>query len=276
MNLKFDSISAEQHAYLPEGARNLIWDVFFASRQRGISLDYHFPWLLDEERIACVTLSREFNGVLETQAALVIKKQHIEIVGTVGLIGLVCVDVKHRGRGLSTRLIRAAEEYAKRASLNALLLWTTKPDVYEKVGFTIDSIDLYGTARKATASLHIGAGDISLANIRVEKRNNGGVPAFANEVIEFSTGSASVTACKTNQGLSLAEWHGDPQEIVALINNCFPNVWQINAAEYSPLIPALQGNGYSLDLRPGATRMVLGLTLTNQQPIPYIKLLDRI
>lgn len=271
-----DSIKAEEHRHLPKGARSLIWDVFFASRQRGISLEYHFPWLLDEERMTCITIGSDSNGVLKTQAALVIRNQYIEPIGLVGLVGLVCVDVKHRGQGLSTHLVRLAIDYAKRTSLKALVLWTTKPAVYEKTGFTIDSIDLYGTVRKTAAILTTNTAKSAQASIHIEKRNNGGVPAFADEVIEFSTGSASVTACKTRQGLSLVDWSGDQQEILSLIDRVFPDQWQINAQQASPLVPALQRHGYALDLRPGATRMVRKLTLADQQQIPYIAILDRI
>ncbi|MFX7844805.1 hypothetical protein ABTK14_21385, partial [Acinetobacter baumannii] len=87
---------------------------------------------------------------------LVIKEETLPDVGTVGLVGLVCVDDAFRGSGLSHQLLSAATDLGKEKPYDGLVLWTNKPNVYVKHGFTVDSHDRYGTVRKRAATGRVG------------------------------------------------------------------------------------------------------------------------
>jgi GNAT superfamily N-acetyltransferase len=271
-----DAIQVEELPVLSEDARALIWDVFFTSRERGVSLEYHFPWLSDKEQVTCLAIKGSLCGKEVVQAALVIKKYDVEAFGRVGLVGLVCVHEKCRGRGLSTLLIKHAIEKGRRDSLQALVLWTTKPDVYYRNGFSVDMVDYFGSVRKNTIDASINKTQVGNRYIYEKSRNDGGVPAFANEVVEFFTEQASITICNAKQTPSLVGWSGDTKKTVELIDQVLPSFWHINAAKDSPLIAALGECGYLLELSPGAARMVCMLNQLANQKIPYIEILNRI
>lgn len=274
--MNHESLKVTENICASDGAKKLIWNVFFESRQRGISLDFHFPWLDDGKQVACLTIDETKFGASQTWAALIIKKQHVDGLGEIGLVGMVCVDPAHRGQGLSTRLMQSAEAYAKKTALKALVLWTTKPAVYEKAGYTKDSQDLYGTVCKSRAgSVRQTAASVK-TGIRQMHHHSGGVPAFAEEVIQFSTTVASVTICKSRQSTTLAEWSGGINDTLSLIEHMLPEAWQLNAPQNALLIPALQKHGYTFDLRPGALRMIRRISLPKAAQIPYITILQRI
>ncbi|MGC7532638.1 hypothetical protein ACPWML_26830, partial [Pandoraea pneumonica] len=78
---------------VPPAARALIWKVFFSSRGRGVDLPTHYPWIGDSTRVTSILISKDgSNDKRVTAATLVIKEETLPDVGTVGLVGLVCVD----------------------------------------------------------------------------------------------------------------------------------------------------------------------------------------
>lgn len=52
-----------------------------------------------------------------------------------GLVGSVCTDPEHRGRGLASALLEAAEERAAELGCDGLLLWADDPEFYRRRGF---------------------------------------------------------------------------------------------------------------------------------------------
>jgi GNAT superfamily N-acetyltransferase len=276
--LNYEALKISQSHRVSEGAKRLIWEVFFVSRQRGISLSVHFPWLDDDrQKVTCLTLEKVEGGVTRVCAALVIKHQHIDGLGVVGFVGMVCVAPDHRGHGLSTRLMEGAWDYAKNAKLGALVLWTNQPGVYEKVGFFVDSQDLYGTVKQAMAPTVSREGAIRKdGDIRQQRLRTYGVPPFADEVIEFSDGDVAVTLCKSKSGVTLADWHGDTERLISIIEQVLPDAWQINIRQDAPLLEVLHKHNYRMDLRPGAVRMLRRISLPDAESIPYINILQRI
>jgi len=276
--LNYESLKISQSHGVSEGAKKLIWEVFFESRQRGISLSFHFPWLDDHrQKVACLTLEEVDEGGARVCAALVIKQQHIDGLGVVGLVGMVCVAPDHRGRGLSTRLMEAARAYAEDAKLGALVLWTNQPGVYEKVGFVIDSQDLYGTVKQVmgtTVSLESSIRKVD--GISKQSLHTHGVPPFADDVIEFSDGNVTVTICQSKRGITLADWCGDTERLISLIERVLPDAWQLNILKDAPLLEVLHKHNYKMDLRPGAVRMLRRISMQDNATIPYINILQRI
>jgi GNAT superfamily N-acetyltransferase len=275
--MKCKNQKINEHHYVTDGAKNLIWQVFFQSKQRGINLSTHFPWLEEpEQKITCLTIEEESNQVIRTIATLVIRKKCISDIGNIGLVGMVCVDPDFRGYGLSTHLIQGAKDYSISAGIFGLILWTSHPKVYEKVDFFIDGQDLFGTIENKSTLTGLTLLDIELSNISVSHANNIGVPAFAVEVIEYSSNQATITICKTNIGVTLVKWVGATNAVLALIHRVLPKIWQLNVCQNDPLIKALHIHGYSLDLKPGAVRMALSTSSNMIMKIPYINILERI
>jgi len=276
--LNYESLKISQSHGVSEGAKKLIWEVFFESRQRGISLSFHFPWLDDDkQKVACLTLGEVVDGVARVYAALVIKQQHIDGLGVVGLVGMVCVAPDHRGQGLSTRLMEAARAYAVNAKLGALVLWTNQPGVYEKVGFVVDSQDLYGTVKQVMATTVRREDSIGKVDgISKQRLHTHGVPPFADDVIEFSDGNAAVAICLSNGGVTLADWCGDAERLVSLIEQVLPDTWQLNILQDAPLLEVLHRHNYKMELRPGAVRMLRRISMPDTVTIPYINILQRI
>lgn len=274
--INLDNIKSSQRSYVTVNAKKLIWDVFFATRSRGINLEYHFPWINDNKFVTCFSLEISNYGRLETLATLIIKKEKIETIGWVGLIGLVCVHPQFRGNGLSSHLMKLAEGYGRNSSLKALILWTTKQEVYRDQGYFEDMRDYFGTVTKVSPLQASEVENNKIYDINLKGCNEDGVPAFASDVIKFSKGLASFTVCKTFTGLLLVEWAGDFQDVITIIEKMLPDQWSINVSEDSEMISILKKNGYKVDLQPGAVRMVRMLTQEKFYDLPYIGILKRI
>jgi GNAT superfamily N-acetyltransferase len=265
------------HHGVPPAARALIWKVFFSSRGRGVDLPTHYPWIGDSTRVTSILISKDgSNDERVTAATLVIKEETLPDVGTVGLVGLVCVDDAFRGSGLSHQLLSAATDLGKEKPYDGLVLWTNKPNVYVKHGFTVDSHDRYGTVRKRAATGRVGLLCHGLAGITVEDRSSQGVPAFAQSVMAFSNHTASITVLRTQQGCTLIEWTGNWDAIFQLIDRALPDEWNLNAPEDSGIYVELINRGYSSNLQMSSQRMVSNLSGKDFSNFPYISLLNRI
>jgi GNAT superfamily N-acetyltransferase len=261
---------------ISEGARQLIWHTFFESRNRGISFDAHFPWSDQKSSVICVSLERSDDALAPVISTLVILRKRLESGRDIGMIGLVCVQPEFRNQGISTLLLTHAMDRAKREGLDALLLWTQKPDVYAKVGFATDSRDLFGTVSKGARSKKWAESSDHPSVVPANSVRSGSIPPFADEVLEFCTPAARLTCCKSQQGLTLVEYCGEVNSVMQLIDSSLPDRWMLNTPEGSTLIPALVSQGYQLDLKPGAVRMSLALNPSSNLPIQNVPFLERI
>ena len=261
---------------IPPDAIRLMWQVFFASRNRGISPEFHFPWIHDRHNLNCVCTVVDDGSIRTTAAALILRHRPHSSGKKLGLIGLVCVAEKFRGLGLSTRLLEQTVELAKSQQLSHLVLWTTKPEVYEKLGFEADSTDMFGLVTRIGSR----ASEVELTKNAavgpVKEALLDGAPAFAKEVVRYSSfNGASISVCKSNSTQTLVEHAGPMDLVINLIDQVMPDTWNLNVPEHAPIIEALNHNGYDTSLKPSAVRMTLALDESDRQPgtIPF---LDRI
>lgn len=266
------------HAGIPPAAQQLLWDVFFVSRNRGVNLETHFPWIQETTGTTCITMNRSADLSLESiVASLVIRETTIAAVGQIGMLGLVCVKEENRGQGLSSRLLFEAIKVSKSKQLNALVLWTNKPEVYEKLGFVVDSSDKYGQVYKPHKKRTVSAIVYSKAMGRGGGRNTAcGIPAFAKEIFTFKTQKASLTALRVPNGISVTEWHGDWDSLFELIENALPENWMINASETSEIFNEFDKRSYVYKVHNSSLRMSKKLSKNYLPHIPYVPLLDRI
>lgn len=254
-------------------AIHLMWRVFFASRNRGVSPEFHFPWIHDKHGLHCVCTYAETSQPPVVVAALVLRQRALEQGGRIGLIGLVCVAEEFRGRGLSTQLLELAIKQAKSLQLSHLVLWTTKPEVYEKLGFQVDSTDMFGTVKRRRAS-HAPRSAAHATNAVVVTPLDG-APAFAREVVRYATATATITVCKSSTTETLVAHTGSMDEVMALIDQVMPDEWNLNTPAHAPIIETLSQYGYEPTLKPSAVRMDLPLT-GGSSHVGNIPFLDRI
>jgi GNAT superfamily N-acetyltransferase len=250
----------------------LVWDVFFKSRDRGISLDAHFPWLESSDSWYVVI---KFN--LKVVGGLVVKKINLKIKNdAAGIVGLVCVDEKYRCRGYLKLMLDLAITEAKNRKYNYLILWTEKSKLYRKFGFEINDDSFYGWAEK----------DIFLSNKNLKiycsdwpaNNNERGIPPFANKCTQYSTDVANITVISDSLGPILAEWSGGNFNVLDIIRNILPKKYRLNIFASDSLHYSLIENGWTLSLVPSQLQMVLKLFPSAS---PYaaaykLRVLDRI
>ncbi|WP_248730779.1 GNAT family N-acetyltransferase [Pseudomonas sp. MWU13-2517] len=258
----------------PESARTLFWEVFFASRGRGIDLVTHFPWLAREENVSCIEFinPEEQN---ETLAALVVRSLDIGSGNSIGLVGLVCVAEQWRGKGLASRLMARAIEFAERENLGALVLWTQKPEVYVSQGFVIDQEDRFGSVEcviEHSVKLDYATNDWPDSTSLLTR----GLPPFAIRGQVISNENARIIVLASNSGLTVAEWEGNSRDVVDLMMASMPPRWSLNSAQDDPLIAELEKSGVALNLQSAAVRMVKYLSGRTAVELPNIKFLDRV
>lgn len=263
---------------IPRAYGELVWQVFFASRQRGIDLGTHFPWMLPSEQPGRWVATLEEGG--ETIAGLVVKvldgskQQH-------AAIGLVCVRPERQGQGWGRQLLSLSIAAAREAGISALTLWTGKPEVYAMHGFEIDDNGLFGwvhstagTARHRTSTCRQWPWPDDLeAGSRVR-----GLPAYAQLAVRVvsTRESAELIVIQDVSGLALAEWQGDDEAVVELLTNTMPISWRLNALNADTLPAALTRAGAGLQLQPSRLQMWLSLTPTPRVKRSTQRLLDRI
>lgn len=265
-------------AGVPDPIRVLLWDVFFSSRGRGVSLSVHFPWLDNEEDIFCIgILDSEPTRTKKVIAALVVKRIHLSTCRSIGLIGLVCVAEEWRGNGFSSQLMSEATNFGKKINLDALVLWTQKPDVYIGHDFVLDGQDMFGYVRQRKVK-HCDIAFSSevwpdLASIRTQQ----GLPPFAKSGRLISTELASAVVLDAQDGsVTLAKWCGQNEDVVDLLESTLPDEWGINISEGDGLVLELQKRDFEVDLKPAAVRMVKNLKNSPMPELKIIEFLDRV
>lgn|GEM_PF-520927 len=264
------------HRGLPSHAQALAWNVFFQSRGRGIDLLTHYPWVDDTASITSIVVETGAGNEKAAVAALVLKQESLPDGRNIGLVGLVCVSPEFRGRQLSSRLLSAAAEVARNKSLDALVLWTNKPDVYINHGFAVDSEDRYVMVSSRAEDGIARTFRPDPAGIEATDRSDRGVPAFATRVLVFDSGDASITVLPAMQGYTLADWTGDWEAVFQLIERVLPDRWNLNAPAGSTIFDALGKRGYRQESAPGPLRMIHALSGQRATDLPYIPLLNRI
>lgn len=260
---------ANVHERVPIGARELIWEVFFASRCRGLNLETHFPWLNDEVVVTVTLADPQAPDHSETVAALVLKADPVQ---RIGLVGLVCVREDCRGIGLSSVLLNKASEVAGGRGIDCLVLWTNKPEVYISQGFAVDSNDVFGTVKLK----QYAAGKPSLDVRRSDEVLRCGIPAFATGIERYASDDAVLTLLRTPNGMSVVAWSGTRDAVADLFEQVLPAEFSLNAQDGDSLLEELSSREHVLTMCPSSFRMVKWLPPDDARAIPYINLLDRI
>lgn len=240
----------------PEGYKTLLWDVFFVSRGRGLTLAQHFPWL-DGFDANCWFVIAWLGA--DVVGGLCVKKAADEI-GEVASLGLVCITPAHRGKRLSTSLIERAVAEAETRALAALRLWTGKPEVYQGQGFRTADNAQYGWIVKP----HITVLSSVVAVTSEEwpdavHRRRLGLPAFACRGRLWRSAVATVTTLEDEGGMIVAEWSGETADVIRVLEQVLPERARLNALVDDELPAVLRQRGWDCTLVDSQLQMILPL-----------------
>lgn len=186
----------------------IAWNEFFVKRNRGISLQYHYPFLYNENK-KYVNILIKISGV--TVGGLILQFQHIDNI-IYGSIGLVCIKDEYRGLGLFNRLFVYTLAYAKKNCIHKLILWTSKHSLYEKFGFH----------KKMQEYLYIEptySATMSFENYETcfTELNEINKPPFVKEFIRVQRGNHTVYLFQDANGLSVYKYKGKVANVLDII-----------------------------------------------------------
>jgi len=245
----------------------LIWDVFFAERSRGLDLAGHFPWLGHEEGVLYAGL-RDGEQWLAGLCIRAIPQATV----TTAAIGLVCVHAGHRGNGLGRRLIGETVAALDERGLDALTLWTGRPEVYRSQGFEADDPGLL---------IHVDRLE-SRAAMRTEDEpwpsssDSRGLPPYALRGRCIRHGPARAIVLRDPRGDAVAEWQGPDDAVGELLAAAMPRKWRLHAMTGDTLPDSLRARGARLRSEPSRLQMWRWRAGQRRCTMPTLRLLDRI
>jgi len=199
---------------IPANARSLIWHEFFFSRGRGRDWTSHLPWAQDQGTFSATAMQ---SGI--TLATLVIRRSYDT---SLAMVGFVCVGASARGQGLSTTLIDFAAAAATKHGFREMMLWTTKPRVYERCGFAVCqteerlSLNLNGKRPARSPVLQ------SWPNANA---TSAGLPPFARSCWSAETPTARIVFADTPTGPTLLDHQGPADAVLDLAMQAQPGTW---------------------------------------------------
>ena len=233
----------------------LVWEVFFASRGRGLSLKQHFPSLDIAAPGQWFVHARAGQTLV---GGLCVREADSE-AGRVASLGLVCVAPEFRGQGFSTALIQRAVAEARSRGLAALRLWTGKPRVYLSHGFVIADDAMYGWVEKPQiprAGRTVAAAQEDWPGATA---NAIGLPPFAHRGHRWQSDSAALIALEDGEGPIVAEWSGQTEMVAQIMEEVLPERARLNALAQDDLPDVLRQRGWRCSLARSQLQMVLAL-----------------
>ncbi len=125
--------------------RALVDEVFAGSRGRP-SLSARLPHVLADANAPNIFVGLVGGRVVATVATRLFTWHQGESSGRAAMAGLVATHRAHRRRGIATAVLRAAVAGAAEAGASSVVLWTTRPAIYERLGFRLEDPGVLGTA----------------------------------------------------------------------------------------------------------------------------------
>jgi GNAT superfamily N-acetyltransferase len=259
--------------------KNLFWNIFFKSKNRGISLKRHFPWLenrsCDVAFFEATVSSVSIGGLVLRQKKYLIEEKEIKI----GMIGLVCVASENRGVGVAAELLTKTIAYADNQGYDYLTLWTNQHHIYAAKQFHVADPWLYGWIQTDKCVKRLDNHGYLYKKTCSEIKSTP-LPPFATAVFEYSLKGLSFTLLKDKDGDIVIEYKGNAAELGLFMIQTLPERWRLNVVKNDPLISALKNYGADVKLSLVNLQMWLGLREPHQQSSIVekitISVLDRI
>lgn len=240
------------------GAQQLIWGEFFASRGRGIDWATNLPWANAATTLCASAALPESGSVV---AALLIRPIPST---TTAMVGCVCVDPTFRGYGLSSHLIDLAALQLRHFDLTNLLLWTSKPAVYERVGFAVIAQERHlSLCAPFPAS---AASRVLTPWPTTEDRLEIGLPPFATAGWRAAGAKAQIVFADTQLGTVLLDHSGRPGAVLDAMFAVRPGDWAVTLEAGHPLHCEAVERRVCVDDAPGPLTMYRALGADKAPP----------
>ncbi|MDQ4626253.1 GNAT family N-acetyltransferase [Janthinobacterium lividum] len=251
-----------------EALKALFWEVFFQSKNRGVTLQRHFPWLsaapndviFAEARIGTVTVG----GLVLREKQYPLGERTLRIA----MIGLVCVAQRERGKGIANSMLEAIVAHAREQQFDYLTLWTSQYSVYEKHGFQVADRWMYGWVRGGEGNDQQPfepdgnlVPDTSLP-----------LPPFARAVYCYRDPVCSMVVLEDTHGAIVTAYDGLPAAAASAMVRHLPSCWRLNVLAQDAILHELQLHGRTLELAPVRLQMWLPL----RDVLPVEQLLDHV
>jgi GNAT superfamily N-acetyltransferase len=247
--------------------KNLFWNIFFKSKNRGISLERHFPWLENssgdvvffEATISSIVIG----GLVLRQKKYVVDGKEIMI----GMIGLVCVASENRGVGIAAELLKRTIAYADNQGYDYLTLWTNQHHIYTSQKFYVADPWLYGWIQTGNCVKKLDNKNKTISESKLTP-----LPPFATAVFEYSLDGLSFTLLKDRDGDIVVEYKGNAADLGLFMIQTLPERWRLNVVKNDPLISALMI--YGADVKLSAVNLQMWLDL--REPHRQASIIEKI
>lgn len=238
--------------------KKTFWDMFFKSKNRGVMLQRHFPWLEDNSANAsffeATEASVSIGGLVLFETNYVIDEKNLKI----GLIGLVCVVSESRGMGVASTLLKEAISHAKRNEFNYLTLWASQQKFYLPYGFYLMDNWCFGWIYGSLKQAEVKAAFSFQLHYFLENKTLP-LPPFADAIYEYVADNVAFTLLKDKDGVAVVCYEGEVTEVAHKMVEVLPARWRLNVVKNDPLIHALADCGVNIDLRPVNLQMWMRL-----------------
>lgn len=240
----------------PDAFRHLAWQVFFASRGRGVSLDAHFPWLRGggyDDRSWLLEADKQ-------PAAMLCTRRGTNSGVNFYAVGLVCTAPAFERRGFATCLLQAALEEI--GSDVPVLLWTSQHAFYERFGFTLADPSVVATCTFPTSARTAAAiwqRNDWCAEDRYSSCFGGqrGLPTFVTELERWQSVWDPAASLVLRGGAMpiVLELAASEESVPALLSEIGVPLLMLNLPRPVPLIDRLRAAGVAIDARSTAIAM---------------------
>lgn len=207
----------------------LVDEVFAATRGR-LSIASRFPHVLTESNAANVFVGLVSGRVVAVVVTRLFTWRRDGASGRSAMAGLVATDAAHRGQGIATAVLEAAVAGLAEDGASSVVLWTTRPSLYERVGFELDDPGVLGAVsghppgRDLPAPGRIDPEELEEIRtqshaFRVERTvaTWAAVPPPAEEVVAYRTPAAYALAGRAGGASYVYELAGDARDFDSLL-----------------------------------------------------------
>jgi predicted N-acetyltransferase YhbS len=204
-------------------------DEAFAASRGSLSLALRFPHVLAEANAANVFVGAVRGRVVAAVATRRFSWRRGEASGGAAMAGLVATDPVHRGRGIATALLQAAVAGLTDDGASSVVLWTTRPALYERLGFRLEDPGVLGVAAGGATGRDLPGPEpveperLSAIRghseaLRVERPAAAwaAVPPPAHDVVVYRTDRAYALAGRAGGASYLYELAGDERDFERL------------------------------------------------------------
>lgn len=207
----------------------LVDEVFAASRG-ALSTAVRFPHVLTAANIANVFVGLVRGRVVATVATRRFAWRRHEESGRAAMAGLVATHPAHRGQGVATALLEGAVAGLAEDGASAVVLWTTRPSLYERVGFRREDPGVLGAVPGGAGDRDLPAAEpVAPSPLEAIRRESAAlwiertaeawdcVPPPAGEVVTYRTERAYALAGRAGGASYLYELAGDEGDFDRLL-----------------------------------------------------------